>query len=97
MKERTVLVAQAATVQEELPARVQEALGELVRCEGRAAGFVGRRRARCARGVDGGEVVGVVGAKGKHDPERVAVRHGRESVPPAPEPAAPPGRSRPAQ
>jgi len=30
VKERTVLVAQAATVQEELPARVQEALGELV-------------------------------------------------------------------
>ena len=30
MKERTVLVAQTATVPEELPARVTEALGELV-------------------------------------------------------------------
>ena len=80
MKERTVLVAQAATVQEELPARVQEALGELVSAarEGLLALSVGVGLGVLAELMEE-EVVGVVGAKGKHDPERVAVRHGRES------------------
>ena len=55
MKE-TVSVAQAATAQEAvLPARVQEALGELVgRGEGGAAGAERRRRARRAGRADGG-------------------------------------------
>jgi len=80
VKERTVLVAQAATVQEELPARVQEALGELVSAarEGLLALSVGVGLGVLAELMEE-EVVGVVGAKGKHDPERVAVRHGRES------------------
>ncbi len=80
MKERTVLVAQAATVQEELPARVQEALGELVSAarEGLLALSVGVGLGVLAELMEE-EVVGVVGAKGKYDPERVAVRHGRES------------------
>ncbi|MDQ3379405.1 MAG: IS256 family transposase [Actinomycetota bacterium] len=80
MKERTVLVAQAATVQEELPVRVQEALGELVGAarEGLLALSVGIGLGVLAELLEE-EVVEVVGAKGKHDPERVAVRHGRES------------------
>ncbi len=66
MKERTVLVAQAATVQEELPARVQEALGELVSAarEGLLALSVGVGLGVLAELMEE-EVVGVVGAKGK--------------------------------
>ncbi|MBA3787779.1 MAG: IS256 family transposase [Actinobacteria bacterium] len=80
MKETTVLVAQAATVQEELPVRVQEALGELVGAarEGLLALSVGIGLGVLAELLEE-EVVEVVGAKGKHDPERVAVRHGHEA------------------
>jgi transposase-like protein len=63
----------------ELPARVQGALGELV-CDARAGLLA------LSVGVGLGvlqellelEVEEVVGAKGKHDPERAAVRHGHE-------------------
>jgi len=80
VKETTVLVAQAATVQEELPVRVQEALGELVGAarEGLLALSVGIGLGVLAELLEE-EVVEVVGAKGKHDPERVAVRHGHEA------------------
>ena len=80
MKETTVLVAQAATAQEELPVRVQEALGELVGAarEGLLALSVGIGLGVLAELLEE-EVVEVVGAKGKHDPERVAVRHGHEA------------------
>jgi len=80
VKETAVLVAQAATVQEELPVRVQEALGELVGAarEGLLALSVGIGLGVLAELLEE-EVVEVVGAKGKHDPERVAVRHGHEA------------------
>src|SRR6266487_6106198 len=63
-----------------LPARVQEALGELVGSakEGLLALSVGVGLGVLAELMEE-EVVEVVGAKGKHDPERTAVRHGHES------------------
>ena len=77
----TVSGAQAAIAQAAvLPARVQEALGELVGAakEGLLALSVG-----VGLGVMGElleeEVTEVVGPKGKHDPERSAVRHGHEA------------------
>lgn len=79
MKE-TVSVAQAATTQEAvLPARVQEALGELVGAakEGLLALSVCVGLGVMAELMEE-EVCGVVGPKGKHDPDRSAVRHGRE-------------------
>jgi putative transposase len=66
--------------EEELPARVQEALGELVSVarEGLLALSVGVGLGVLAELMEE-EVVEVVGAKGKHDPDRVAVRHGHEA------------------
>src|SRR6266702_6178908 len=63
-----------------LPARVQEALGELLNSakEGLLALSVGVGLGVLAELMEE-EVVEVVGAKGKHDPERIAVRHGHES------------------
>ena len=63
-----------------LPARVQEALGQLVGSakEGLLALSVGVGLGVLAELMEE-EVVEVVGAKGKHDAERVAVRHGHES------------------
>ena len=63
-----------------LPARVQEALGELVGAakEGLLALSVGVGLGVLAELMEE-EVVGVVGAKGRHDPGREAVRHGHES------------------
>jgi len=63
-----------------LPARVQEALGQLVGSakEGLLALSVGVGLGLLAELMEE-EVVEVVGAKGKHDAERVAVRHGHES------------------
>ena len=80
MKKTIALVEQAATGQEVLPARVQEALGELVAAarEGLLALSVSVGLGVLAELLEE-EVVEVVGAKGKHDPERVAVRHGHES------------------
>ena len=62
-----------------LPARVQEALGEL-------AGAAQEGLLALSVGVGVGvlhelmaeEVEEVVGPKGEHDPDRTAVRHGRE-------------------
>lgn len=63
-----------------LPPRVQEALGQLVGSakEGLLALSVGVGLGVLAELMEE-EVVEVVGAKGKHDPDRVAVRHGHES------------------
>jgi len=77
---RTVSVAQAATAQEAvLPARVQEALGELVGAakEGLLALSVGVGLGVLAELMDE-EVDEVVGPKGRHDWQRSAVRHGSE-------------------
>jgi putative transposase len=62
-----------------LPAGVQEPLGELVHCakEGLLALSVGVGLGVLAELMDE-EVEEVVGPKGKHNPERTAVRHGRE-------------------
>ena len=80
MKE-TVSVAQAAIAQEAvLPARVQEALGELVGAakEGLLALSVGVGLGVLSELMEE-EVDDVVGPKGKHNPDRTAVRHGHES------------------
>jgi putative transposase len=63
-----------------LPPRVQEALGELVSSakEGLLALSVGVGLGVLAELMQE-EVDGVVGPKGRHDPERTAVRHGHES------------------
>jgi putative transposase len=77
----TVSVAQAATASEAvLPARVQEALGELV-----GAAKEGLLALSVATGLGvlhellEEEVDEVVGPKGKRNPERTAVRHGHEA------------------
>ena len=81
MKEN-VPVAQAATTEKstgsELPARVQEALGELAAAaqEGLMALSVGVGLGVLAELMEE-EVEQVVGPKGKHDPERSAHRHGQ--------------------
>lgn len=80
MKE-TVSVAQAAIAQEAvLPARVREALGELVGAakEGLLALSVGVGLGVLTELMEE-EVDDVVGPKGKHNPERTAVRHGHEA------------------
>jgi putative transposase len=79
VKERTVTAAQAATVASELPPRVERALGELAGAarEGLLALSVGVGLGVMAE-LMAEEVDAVVGPKGKHDPERSAVRHGRE-------------------
>ncbi len=63
-----------------LPPRVQEALGQLVGSakEGLLALSVGVGLGVLAELLEE-EVVDVVGAKGKHDPERTSVRHGHEA------------------
>jgi len=74
-----VVSVPAGTDTAELPERVQEALGEL-------AGAANEGLLALSVGVGLGvlhelmaeEVDQVVGPKGKHDPDRVAVRHGRE-------------------
>jgi putative transposase len=79
--EETVSVAQAAIAQEAvLPVRVQEALGELVGAakEGLLALSVGVGLGVMAELLED-EVTEVVGPKGKHDPDRSAVRHGHDS------------------
>jgi putative transposase len=77
---KTVPVAQAATAQEAvLPARVQEALGELVGAakEGLLALSVGVGLSVLTELMEE-EVDEVVGPMGRHDPDRSAVRHGHE-------------------
>ena len=79
MKE-TVSATEVATATRELPPRVEEALGELVGAakEGLLALSVGVGLGVMAELMEE-EVTDVVGPKGKHDPERTAVRHGHES------------------
>ncbi len=78
MKE-TVPVAQATNDEDVLPERVQEALGELVGAakEGLLALSVGVGLGVLIEMLED-EVDEVVGPKGKHNPERIAVRHGHE-------------------
>ena len=66
-------------VEEVLPARVQEALGELVGVakDGLLALSVGVGLGVLSELLEE-EVDDVVGPKGKHDPDRTAVRHGHE-------------------
>jgi hypothetical protein len=80
MKETSTPIREAPAVQEELPVRVQEALGELAAAarEGLLALSVGVGLGVLAELMEE-EVVEVVGAKSKHDRERVAVRHGHEA------------------
>jgi transposase-like protein len=81
VKETTVSVAQAVVAEQAvLPARVQEALGELVGAarEGLLALSVGVGLGVLAELMEE-EVVEVVGPKGRQDPDRVAVRHGHEA------------------
>jgi putative transposase len=69
----------AGTDEGALPGRVQEALGELAGAakEGLLALSVGVGLGVLAELMDE-EVDEVVGPRGRHDPERTAVRHGRE-------------------
>jgi hypothetical protein len=75
-----VSLAQAGNEEVVLPARVQEALGQLVGSakEGLLALSVGVGLGVLAELLEE-EVVEVVGAKGRHDPERSALRHGHEA------------------
>jgi putative transposase len=75
----TVPVAQATMQEAVLPERVQEALGQLVGAakEGLLALSVGVGLGVLTQLMEE-EVDNVVGPKGKHDPERSAVRHGHE-------------------
>src|SRR5437899_2464636 len=77
---QTIPVAEATIDEAVLPPRVQEALGQLVGAakEGLLALSVGVGLGVLAELMEE-EVIDVVGAKGKHDAERVAVRHGHES------------------
>jgi len=77
---KTVSPEQVGAEQLALPPRVQEALGELVGSarEGLLALSVGVGLGVLAELLEE-EVVDVVGARGKHDPERTAVRHGRDA------------------
>ncbi|MGH2804355.1 MAG: IS256 family transposase [Thermoleophilaceae bacterium] len=77
---RTVSLEQVGHEELALPPRVQEALGELVGSaqEGLLALSVGVGLGVLAELLED-EVVEVVGAKGKHNPDRVAVRHGHEA------------------
>jgi putative transposase len=77
---KTVSRDQVGQVELALPPRVQDALGELVGSakEGLLALSVGVGLGVLAELMEE-EVVDVVGARGKHDPERTAVRHGHES------------------
>jgi transposase-like protein len=77
---KTVSLAQASIDQVVLPARVQEALGELVGVakEGLLALSVGVGLGVLAELMEE-EVDEMVGPKGRHDPDRMAVRHGHEA------------------
>jgi putative transposase len=77
---RNVPLAQASMDEVVLPARVQEALGQLVGAarEGLLALSVGVGLGVLAELMEE-EVDEVVGPKGRHDADRVAVRHGHEA------------------
>jgi len=76
---KTVSVAEATKQESVLPERVQEALGELVGVarEGLLALSVGVGLAVLTELMEE-EVDEVVGPRSKHNPDRVAVRHGHE-------------------
>jgi transposase-like protein len=76
----TVSGERVGTSELALPPRVQEALGQLVGSakEGLLALSVGVGLGVLVELLEE-EVVEVVGVKGKHDPDRVAVRHGHEA------------------
>src|SRR6059058_3250750 len=76
----TVSLAQASRDEVVLPERVQEALGQLVGAakEGLLALSVGVGLGVLAELMEE-EVEEVVGPKGRHDPDRTAVRHGHEA------------------
>ena len=78
--ESNVSVAQATMEEVVLPERVQEALGQLVGVarEGLLALSVGVGLGVLAELMEA-EVDEVVGPRGKHNADRVAVRHGHES------------------
>ena len=78
--ECNVPVAEAINDEAVLPERVQEALGQLIGAakEGLLALSV-EVGLGVLRELLEAEVEEIVGPKGKHDPERVAVRHGHES------------------
>jgi solute:Na+ symporter, SSS family len=81
VKETTVSVGQVATAREAvLPERVQEALGELVGAakDGLLALSVGVGLGVLGELIEE-EVDEVVGPKGRHNPDRSAVRHGHEA------------------
>jgi transposase-like protein len=80
MKNTIQPVVEAPASEEELPVRVQEALGQLAAAarEGLLALSVGVGLGVLAELMEE-EVVEIVGARGKHDPDRLAVRHGREA------------------
>ena len=81
MKKETVSLGEVVAASEAvLPVRVQEALGELVGAakEGLLALSVGVGLGVLVELMEE-EVDEVVGPKGRHDPERGAVRHGHES------------------
>ena len=84
-----VSLAQASTEVTVLPERIQEALGQLVGAakEGLLALSVGAGLGVLAELLEE-EVDGVVGPKGRHNPERSAVRHGHDDRPPFVGPAA---------
>ncbi|MBM3526429.1 MAG: IS256 family transposase [Alphaproteobacteria bacterium] len=77
---RTVTRAEVGTAELGLPPRVAEALGELVSSakEGLLALSVGVGLGVLCELMEE-EVEGVVGPKGRHDPGRVAVRHGHDA------------------
>jgi putative transposase len=77
---KTVSLKQVGAEESALPPRVQEALGQLVGSakEGLLALSVGVGLGVLAELMDE-EVDEVVGAKGRHDPDRFAVRHGYEA------------------
>jgi putative transposase len=77
---KTVSLDQVGRDELALPPRVQEALGQLVGSakEGLLALSVGVGLGVLAELLEE-EVVEVVGPRGKHDPERTAVRHGHEA------------------
>jgi putative transposase len=80
VKETTVSPAPVGVAEAVLPVWVQEALGELVGAakEGLLALSVGVGLGVLAELMEE-EVDDAVGPKGKHDPDRAAVRHGREA------------------
>jgi hypothetical protein len=77
---KTVSLKQVGQEELALPPRIQEALGQLVGSakEGLLALSVGVGLGVLAELLEE-EVVDVVGPRGRHDPERTAVRHGHES------------------